>query len=101
MASVTETTKFSGLAFVDLETTGLSPTEDRVAEIGVITVDGDGQHVERWTTFVRPPARRVRQDPAVTTTTARTVTAADMVTDESPRFADIAHDLSARLAGRL
>jgi len=42
---------YERLAFVDVETTGLSPSENRIAEIGVITVDGQG--VERWTTFLR------------------------------------------------
>ena len=48
-------TEFRTLAFVDIETTGLSPAEDRVAEIGVITVDAD--RVERWSTLVRTPCR--------------------------------------------
>jgi DNA polymerase-3 subunit epsilon len=87
VASATDIGKFSGLAFVDLETTGLSPTEDRIAEIGVITVDGDGGRAERWATLVRTPARRVLDDrPA---------------TDELPRFADIATSVAHRLAGRL
>lgn len=79
--------KFTGLAFVDLETTGLSPTEDRIAEIGVITVDGEGDFVERWTTLVRTPACRVLADQSAM--------------EELPRFADIATSVAHRLAGRL
>jgi hypothetical protein len=40
------------LAFVDLETSGLSPGADRITEIGVVTVDDGG--VEEWTTLVNP-----------------------------------------------
>jgi len=40
------------LAFVDLETSGLSPGADRITEIGVVTVDDGG--VEEWTTLVHP-----------------------------------------------
>ncbi len=85
VAASSESSRFSGLAFVDLETTGLSPTEDRVAEIGVITVDGE--RVERWTTFVRTPAYRATDE--------------DGSPQDSPRFAEIAAGLAARLAGRL
>src|SRR5579864_5448536 len=85
VAASCESSRFSGLAFVDLETTGLSPTEDRVAEIGVITVDGE--RVERWTTFVRTPAYRATDE--------------DGSPQDSPRFAEIAAGLAARLAGRL
>jgi DNA polymerase-3 subunit epsilon len=65
------------LAFVDVETTGLSPADHRVAEIGVITVDGD--RVERWTTFLKAG------DPH----------------SPAPAFHDIAPALAQRLAGRL
>ena len=65
------------LAFVDVETTGLSPTGHRIAEIGVVAVDGD--RVERWTTFLRAGDAR----------------------SDAPAFADIAASLAERLAGRL
>ena len=66
------------LAFVDVETNGLSPTENRVAEIGVVTVDGD--RVERWTTFARGGG-----DPR----------------SDAPAFGDFARELAQRLAGRI
>ena len=47
--------EWTRLAFVDVETTGLSPTEDRIAEIGVVTVD-DGR-IERWATLLQPSSR--------------------------------------------
>jgi DNA polymerase-3 subunit epsilon len=50
------------IAFVDVETTGLSPTQDRVAEIGVITVDGG--RVDSWTTFLASPRHAGRRSAA-------------------------------------
>jgi DNA polymerase-3 subunit epsilon len=44
-------------AFVDVETTGLSPAANRIAEIGVVTVDG--ARVDRWSSRLRVPRRRV------------------------------------------
>ncbi len=74
------------LAFVDVETTGLSPGDDRIREIGVILVDGG--RVERWTSLLRSRTR-----------------AGDNASLEenplSPRFQDVAADLSRMLAGRL
>ena len=72
------------LAFVDVETNGLSPRDNRIAEIGVVTVDGD--RVERWATLVRGGC-----DARV-----------DLAEWKSlPAFTDVAQDLSQRLAGRL
>jgi len=65
------------LAFVDVETTGLSPSEHRIAEIGVVTVDD--QRVERWTTFLK----------------------AGNAWNAAPAFGEIAQALAQRLAGRL
>jgi DNA polymerase-3 subunit epsilon len=65
------------LAFVDIETNGLSPSENRIAEIGVVTVDGD--RVERWTTFLSGGDPRTG----------------------APAFGEIAQPLAQRLAGRV
>jgi DNA polymerase-3 subunit epsilon len=78
------------LAFVDVETTGLSPAVNRIAEIGVVTVDGD--RIERWTTLVKARERRRTEDSDV---------AAMQDTDPAPSFGDIASGLAQRLAGRL
>ena len=74
----------SRLAFVDVETSGLSPVENRIAEIGVVTVDGD--RVERWTTLVRGgcDARLDGEERRA-----------------APAFRDIAPALAKRLEGRL
>ena len=76
----------SQLAFVDIETTGLSPTTDRIAEIGVITVDGD--RTDRWTTLIKTPTDRAYPEGVPNP-------------EDAPRFADIAPELAARLCGRL
>lgn len=41
------------LIFVDLETTGANLVNDRITEIGIVTVGTDGQ-IDRWSTFVNP-----------------------------------------------
>lgn len=40
------------LAFVDIETSGSTPTRDGITEIAVIRVDGD--HIRRWERLVNP-----------------------------------------------
>lgn len=81
------------LAFVDVETTGPSPTDHRIAEIGVVTVDGE--RVERWGTYLRTPDLRRELDSAID---AR---AADDPHADAPTFRAIAADLAERLRGRL
>ena len=78
------------LAFVDVETTGLSPSENRIAEIGVVTVRG--ARVERWTTMVRTPAKE-----------GRTPSLRESLPDyrSAPPFGAIASELLQRLSGHL
>jgi DNA polymerase-3 subunit epsilon len=78
------------LAFVDVETTGLSPSENRIAEIGVVTVDGE--QVDRWTTLLKTSPRR--ESPS-----SMAPESADL--DDAPFFRDIATELAQRLSGRL
>lgn len=42
--------------FVDVETTGMDPLRDRITEIGVVTVDrdGDAMRVTEWSSLVNP-----------------------------------------------
>src|SRR5947207_14917974 len=78
------------LAFVDVETTGLSPSRNDIAEIGVVTVDGP--RVERWSTLIKARSRRELA-------LAKGVVPDDL--DNAPTFADIAVSLAQRLSGRL
>jgi len=80
------------LAFVDLETSGLSPGADRVTEIGVVTVDDGG--VEEWTTLINPGRDLTERSRFFNGITS------DELAD-APRFSAIAAQLAARLAGRL
>lgn len=80
------------LAFVDLETTGANAAHDRITEIGVVEVDGDD--VSTWTTLVNP-GRAIPQFIQQLTGISN-----EMVAD-APSFADVAHDLAARLHGRV
>src|SRR5436190_4207978 len=65
------------LAFVDLETTGIDPACGRIAEIGIVTVDGE--RAEEWTSFVNP----------------------ERASSDAPRFRELAPEIQRRLAGRL
>lgn len=72
------------LAFVDVETNGLSPRDHRIAEIGVVAVDG--ACVERWSSMVRGgSAQRLGGEEW----------------RAAPVFRDLAPALSQRLRGRL
>lgn len=80
------------LAFVDIETTGATATRDRVTEVAVIT--WDGVDATTWSQLVNPETRI----PDLITS----ITGIDnLMVANAPRFADIAHDLAARLQGRV
>ncbi len=80
----------SRLAFVDVETTGLRPGVDRIAEVAVVTLEGD--RVERWSTVVDA----FRGGHARTSARAGSAEWA-----HAPRFAAVAPLLAAKLHGRL
>lgn len=44
-------------AVVDVETSGLSHQEHHVLQVGVVTVDADGNVLDRWSSLVRPRNR--------------------------------------------
>ncbi|GAA4953820.1 hypothetical protein GCM10023205_14150 [Yinghuangia aomiensis] len=78
-------------AIVDLETTGFSPGRgDRIVEIGVVRMAGDGRVLREWTTLLDPGR-------GVGATQVHRITAADV--RGAPRFADIAGELAALFAG--
>jgi len=43
-----------GFAVVDVETTGFAPEEERIIEVGVVVLDGEGQEVDSFCTLVDP-----------------------------------------------
>ncbi|HDR8920168.1 TPA: DNA polymerase III subunit epsilon [Burkholderia vietnamiensis] len=80
------------LVFVDLETTGGSPAEHRITEIGVVEI-GPG-HMSTWTTLVNPG------QPIPPFIQQLTGISDDMVRD-APSFASLAPALFERLDGKL
>ena len=81
------------IAFVDLETTGVAATGDRITEIGIVRVV-DGELVEEWSTLVNPECS-IPPDIQVLTGITN-----DMVRG-APTFAEIRRDVSERLADHL
>jgi DNA polymerase-3 subunit epsilon len=80
-------------AFVDLETSGVSPSVDRITEIGIVLVDGDTL-VEEWSSLVDPGVPIPPEITALTGITNEMVRAA-------PRFAVLLPELARRLEGRV
>lgn len=79
-------------AVVDLETTGLNPSVDRVIEVAVIRCAPDGSVTDEWSTLVDPG-----RDPGATH--IHGITAADLT--GAPTFAAIAPELLERLDGHM
>ncbi len=74
---------------IDLETTGLTPEEDRVVEIAMARVQ-DGRQVDEWATLIDPG-----RDPGPTF--LHHISSAML--DGAPRFSDIAGEILSRLDG--
>jgi DNA polymerase III subunit epsilon len=83
----------ANIAFLDLETTGMSPARERITEVGLVLVD-DGQVVEEWSQLVHPGCAI---PPEITYLTG---ISNDMVRN-APPFAAIAPLLQEKLQGRL
>jgi DNA polymerase-3 subunit epsilon len=84
-------TDFPSLAFVDLETTGLRPSVDRITEIGVVTADAN--EVTEWTTLLNPRNRISR--------CAQFYNGIDeALLASAPSFKEIAPALAQKLAGQ-
>lgn len=80
-------------AFVDLETSGVSPSDDRITEIGIVLVDGDAL-VEEWSSLVDPG---VPIPPEITALTGIT----NEMVRGAPRFAALLPEIARRLEGRV
>src|SRR5688572_8729862 len=81
------------IAFIDLETTGTTPTGDRVTEIGIVRIE-DGELVEEWSSLVNPGCSIPEEIQVLTGITN------EMVRD-APSFAQLAAHVRARLEGHL
>ena len=81
------------IAFVDLETTGTTPTGDRVTEIGIVRVV-DGRVEEEFATLVNPGCPIPEEIQALTGITNA------MVRDK-PTFAELRREIAERLEGHL
>lgn len=86
------TEKYPRLAFVDLETTGGTATEDRITEIGIVEVDEEG--VREWSSLVNPGVRIPAFIQSLTGIS-------DAMVQNAPTFADLADDIAARLSDRV
>ena len=80
------------LAFVDLETTGATATQDRITEIGIILVDDSG--VREWSSLVNPETRISGFIESLTGISNEMVS-------EAPRFCDLASRVYKMLEGRI
>lgn len=83
--SIPECFKGTSFVVVDLETTGTSPNDDKITEIGAVKMV-DGKIIEKFATMVNPE----RKIPEVVV--ELTGITDEMVAD-APKFADVAGDL--------
>ncbi len=77
------------LAIIDLETTGMTATADRITEIGIIRVV-DNKVVEEWSTLVNPECSIPPDIQSLTGITNQMV-------KNAPTFRQIAEEVQARL----
>jgi DNA polymerase III subunit epsilon len=80
------------MIILDLETTGLSPSNNRITEIALIEISANGRH-EEWSSLVNPDVEINSMIEGLTGITN------DMVRS-APSFASLADSLYARLAGK-
>ena len=89
---IATTTATGGFAVVDVETTGLYPSKDRVVEVAVVHLDGDATIGDAFSTLVNP-----QRD--VGKTRIHGISASDVV--DAPTFAQVASLLWEQLTGRV
>lgn len=81
------------LIFVDLETTGANLLNDRITEIGIVTVSTNGS-IDRWSTFVNPQR-------AIPPFIQELTGISDRMVAVAPSFDRVATELHERLEGGL
>ena len=84
--------QYGKLIFIDLETTGPNPTNDRITEIGIVEASKDG--VQRWSVLVNP---QVPIPPFIVGLTG----ISDEMVKDAPIFAEVQEELLRRLQGGL
>jgi len=80
-------------AFVDLETTGVSPSVDRITEIGIVLVDADST-IQEWSSLVDPGI------PIPSDIQSLTGITNEMVRN-APRFSQLLPTIAGLLEGRI
>ena len=80
-------------AVVDVETTGLDTDADRIVEIAVVCVDGNGKVEHEWSTLINPGTGKSGP--------TRIHGIEDQWLAAAPSFAQMAGDLRDRLVGRI
>ena len=81
------------LIFLDLETTGASPSFDRITEIGLVEVDR-GDFVGEWSTLVNPGR-------GIPTNIQQLTGITDAMVGNAPPFSELAGALHRRLEGKV
>ena len=81
----------SGFVVFDIETTGLSPTADRMIEIGLIRTDKTGNPLAYWSSLINPKQH-------VTATEIHGISDKDVAS--SPTFEDVLDQVLSRIRGQ-
>ena len=81
------------LIFLDLETTGASPSFDRITEIGLVEVDR-GEFIGEWSTLVNPGR-------GIPTNIQQLTGITDAMVGNAPPFSELAGALHRRLEGKV
>jgi DNA polymerase-3 subunit epsilon len=81
------------IAFVDLETTGTTPTGDRITEIGILRV-ADGEFLDEWSTLVNPECSIPEEIQVLTGIN-------NAMVRDAPTFPELRREVHERLEGHL
>src|SRR5262245_12130982 len=81
------------VAFIDVETTGTTSTEDRITEIGIVRVH-DGELVEEWSSLVNPECSIPEEIQALTGIS-------NAMVRDAPTFSRLAAEVRERLEGHV
>lgn len=81
------------IAFVDVETTGTTPTGDRITEIAIVRV-AEGEFLDEWSALVNPQCTIPEDIQALTGIT-------NALVRDAPTFAELRREVLGRLEGAL